>query len=253
MSPTPIFNEKATEKLRQAVRYPSLKGREQIVAEAIDEGADMNRRYALDQSTNNTTCALAESMHFKKYPLAKLLVERGANVDNTDHLGATPLYIAAKYGNLEMVQLLLDHNADVDRAIPKFNPQRAQPRWEAGSKEVYNAPIHIAIPEDAQSVTEDTLKIVTALVEHGADLSVRNDKGQTAAQRAASILGAGHPVASYLAAAEQEQAQGGYLEKLDSKPQPQPSPEKLLESEPGKAWARAIAQRAIDSGKMQRG
>ena len=48
--------------------------------------------------------------------VARLLLERGANVNAKDHDGWTPLIKAAQAGHTEMVQLLMDHGADMTAA-----------------------------------------------------------------------------------------------------------------------------------------
>lgn len=46
------------------------------------------------------------------FNLAKKLLTLGANVNDQDELGYTALAYAAKKGNVDMVELLLDHGAD---------------------------------------------------------------------------------------------------------------------------------------------
>jgi ankyrin repeat protein len=48
--------------------------------------------------------------------VARLLIERGANVNAKDHDGWTPLMKAAQAGHTEMVELLLEHGADMSVA-----------------------------------------------------------------------------------------------------------------------------------------
>lgn len=44
--------------------------------------------------------------------VAKLLLDRGANIDIIDDEGLTPLHVAAKYGQTKMVKLLVKRNAN---------------------------------------------------------------------------------------------------------------------------------------------
>ena len=51
----------------------------------------------------------------RKVELVEKLLNMGARVDAKDRNGATPLHFACKYGPLELVKLLLKHNADVNK------------------------------------------------------------------------------------------------------------------------------------------
>ena len=58
--------------------------------------------------------------------IARLLLEKSAEVNKSDEHGQTPLHIAVFMGKIEMVRLLLEYNADVNKAdnLVKFNNQR---------------------------------------------------------------------------------------------------------------------------------
>ena len=47
---------------------------------------------------------------------ARLLLDKGAEVDRADKDGATPLYIACQQGHVDVARLLLEKGAEVDRA-----------------------------------------------------------------------------------------------------------------------------------------
>ncbi|MBI4674005.1 MAG: ankyrin repeat domain-containing protein [Chloroflexi bacterium] len=59
------------------------------------------------------------------YAIAAKLVEAGADVNHKQADGFTPLMGAAQNGNLQMVQLLLDHGADVNARTDKNTSQFA--------------------------------------------------------------------------------------------------------------------------------
>lgn len=48
------------------------------------------------------------------YRLAKLLVERGANVDAQNRYGEVPIFFPFQGGDIKLVELLLEHGADLD-------------------------------------------------------------------------------------------------------------------------------------------
>lgn len=58
--------------------------------------------------------ALQRAVGGNHLELAKLLIERGADVHKTDKSGRTALHWAAIGGHHEPVQLLLDHGADIN-------------------------------------------------------------------------------------------------------------------------------------------
>jgi uncharacterized protein len=85
---------------------------------------------------------------------AKRLIERGADVNKT---GWTPLHYAATGGHLEMIKLLLEENAYIDAESPNKS-----------------TPLMMA----AMYGTEDAAKL---LLKEGADASIKNSQGLTAA------------------------------------------------------------------------
>ena len=63
---------------------------------------------------------------FGYHEIGRLLLDQCAEVNKSDEHGETPLHIAVFMGKVEMVRLLLEHNADVNNAdnLVKFNYQR---------------------------------------------------------------------------------------------------------------------------------
>jgi hypothetical protein len=76
----------------------------------IDRGADVNA-----QEENRLT-PLHVTSHFGHLDIAKLLIDRGANVDNwNDHgEGNTPFHMTAYQGHLHVTKFLLECGIDVD-------------------------------------------------------------------------------------------------------------------------------------------
>jgi ankyrin repeat protein len=86
----------------------------------------------------------------------RLLIASGVDINQGDvERGLTPLHVAVENRHLEIVQELLNHNA---------NPNKAQ-NW--GS-----VPLHFA-------VIEGNLEIVRTLIRHGADMNIQNTGGWT--------------------------------------------------------------------------
>ncbi|QKX59877.1 uncharacterized protein TRUGW13939_07019 [Talaromyces rugulosus] len=74
---------------------------------------------------------LCIAAHIRSYPIVKLLIENGADVNVADNGGLFPLHHAAHNGHMEMVSLLLKHGAKVD---PHEN-NRKSPLWLAAQFE----------------------------------------------------------------------------------------------------------------------
>ncbi|AIM36456.1 ankyrin [Sphingobacterium sp. ML3W] len=50
----------------------------------------------------------------KNNNISKLLIEAGANVNNTQNNGVTALHLAAQMGNIELIVLLLEHGSHIE-------------------------------------------------------------------------------------------------------------------------------------------
>lgn len=72
----------------------------------LKKGADVNEA----DEVGNTPLFFAAKIGDKR--IVDLLVQHGANVNNTNEVGATPLMLAAKFGNIYTVKKLLEHGAD---------------------------------------------------------------------------------------------------------------------------------------------
>jgi ankyrin repeat protein len=94
--------------------------------------------------------------------VVRVLLEGGANLDKTNDLGCTALHYAAHNGQLDVCRLLLDWGAKVD----PLNMSK-------------DTPLHYA-------AFAGNLSLVKLLVWRGADVSLKNDDGQTACDVARS-------------------------------------------------------------------
>ena len=118
-----------------------------------------------------------------------MLIELGANVNKVMDTGGTPLYIAAQYGDEDVVQALIEASADVNKAevddcvtplcVAAFRGHEAVVRSliEASvdvNKAMDNGgtPLYVAARENHETV-------VRALIEAGADVNKAADNGAT--------------------------------------------------------------------------
>jgi ankyrin repeat protein len=103
------------------------------------------------------------ALHFAPYKgnlaLIRLLIDRGANIEGRTKSGATPLIVAARNGQAEAVSLLLVSGALVDVAENRLTPL-------------------------AFAAMYGHTGVVRALIEFGADPSVRTKRGLTALDQA---------------------------------------------------------------------
>ncbi|NGP75042.1 serine hydrolase [Balneolaceae bacterium YR4-1] len=83
-----------------------LQGKNEIVRQHVEAGADLNQKDAY----GSTPLIIATT--FDKPEAADILIEGGADLEITNNEGSTPLHIAALFGRVEIVRMLLDGGAD---------------------------------------------------------------------------------------------------------------------------------------------
>lgn len=93
----------------------TAKGDLENVRRLLDEG-NININYTNPSQNDRTSLLMA--LLKNHYPIVNLLIERGADINKPDVDGATPLYIASSRGDEQMVQLLLNNNANVFELMP---------------------------------------------------------------------------------------------------------------------------------------
>jgi ankyrin repeat protein len=96
-----------------------MRRRFDVAAYLIEQGADVNykrpARHTPDRTRGQTP--LWWAANHGHLALARMLLERGADVNTPDHHGGTPLTQAASSGHLEMVRYLVKMGADVHAQI----------------------------------------------------------------------------------------------------------------------------------------
>ncbi len=100
---------------------------------------------------------------------ASFLIEEGASVNNRNHLGLTPLHLAAKFNLTKMAKLLLQNGAYEDVVSCSVNGEESS--FKSGFLE--KTPLMTASVFRSKEVAD-------ILVNSGADIDYRNRKGQTA-------------------------------------------------------------------------
>ncbi len=92
--------------------------------------------------------------------VAQLLLQNGAQVDIRNSAGQTPLQFASWFDRPQLVQLLIDHGADVN----------ARSKWDA-----------TALTHNSEKIRETNAyrEVVRKLVEAGADVNASDRLGQT--------------------------------------------------------------------------
>jgi len=72
-------------------------------------GVDVNK-----ERRNYAMTALMEASKHSKVEIVKKLIEMGANINQTDMCGWSPLMYAARYGSVEMLKILIEFGANVN-------------------------------------------------------------------------------------------------------------------------------------------
>lgn len=102
---------------RTALIAAASRGRNDIVALLLDRKAATGIRCALPQTRYSNT-ALTEALESRHPDTAKLLIERGADVNLGGSNDLPPIILAAGNGYAGIVRLLLEKKADVNR-VPR--------------------------------------------------------------------------------------------------------------------------------------
>jgi ankyrin repeat protein len=132
--------------------------------------ADLLRRGGADPDVKGQyeTIPLHSAAFFGKFEVVQKLIEYDADINARDEYGWTPLFDASRgrhFKDGSVLRLLLERGADVNaRAV------KATPVSTLGS-----TPLHFASENGA-------LEVVRLLLEHGADIEAVNVDGKTALQ-----------------------------------------------------------------------
>lgn len=131
---------------------------------AIAPKADINKTIE-EMNSYELTASLMVAVSKNDLAKAKQLLSNGADPNTAENAtSATPLFTAISNNNPQMVQLLLDHGANVTQVNEK------------GSLPIHEAASGNAFGKDKKYRANE---IIQSLIEHGADVNQKNAKGQT--------------------------------------------------------------------------
>lgn len=144
----------------------------------IDAGADVNARSAVDRTPLLLACTFAGNLDS-----VQALLDGGARIDVADGRGWTPLIVAARTGDMAMLQRLLDSGVDINEGTAKrLGPGNAmtQSAWAGSTGAVQllldrgfsTGENRLGLPLIVAS-THGWTEIVELLLAHGADANAR--------------------------------------------------------------------------------
>lgn len=164
------------------------------VKELINWGINVNATNGIIKSTPLSIAA------FRGYlPIVIYLVEHGADINSVDIYQRTPLYFAVKYGNWSIAKYLVEHGADVNISdnsggIPlnlvENNSTIVKLLVEHGSN-INKIDIHGYTPLHhyvSRYPSEENILMIEYLIDVGADRSIKNNEGKTAADLASPTV-----------------------------------------------------------------
>jgi len=120
------------------------------------------------------------------FPLANLLLEKGANVNIRNKYRETAIMLASYHGQTDMVKLLHSHGADIHHAgwnpllYAATNGHMATMRWLLDEKADVNAPSDNGTTPLMMAVRGNHVDAVQLLLSRGADMRRKNEQGENA-------------------------------------------------------------------------
>ena len=151
-----------------------------IVALLLKLGADVDA-----QDNDSMTPLLLVSQHRRPFfgydsqaqitETAELLLEHGASVHVRNKNGQVPLHLASQHGLSRIVEFLLKFGVDVDAR----DNSSITPLHFAVSSPFQRGPWVAPFDVDDSPMLQIVIKTIKILLQHGANLQVQNDKGET--------------------------------------------------------------------------
>lgn len=202
-----LTNENQTSSPNASLMDAAASGDTAKILESLKAGADVNARNNLWNSEFVESSTILIGM-WGGPPLAiaagkgrleatQLLLEKGAEVDGRDSKNFTALIYAARSGNVEIVRLLLNKGADpnahssdgrtaLDNAVRYRNYDICQLLIEKGADINYRKEGYYLSPALIEAIDRGQTKMVTLLLDKGADVNITGYLNRTALMAAAS-------------------------------------------------------------------
>lgn len=135
---------------KDAITTAVFRNRAAVTSILLDNGVDVN----LADYKGSLLHLAAEKWHNSRAAVARVLIEKGANLESMNDVKQTPLQVACESGSVEVARCLIESGADLDT------------RCRHG-----RSLLHLASSMD--------IKTTKLLVEKGADLEVKDEHGET--------------------------------------------------------------------------
>ncbi|KAH7346043.1 ankyrin repeat-containing domain protein [Pyrenochaeta sp. MPI-SDFR-AT-0127] len=140
----------------------------ELVSLYLDEGTPIDRRNNLRWTP---------FMQSPSASISKALLDHGADIHAATDQGITAIHQAAKACNQELILLLLANGANVHARTVREEPTCD---FDIGTIIVEgNTPLHLAVASAHGALNGQTLEVVTALLDHGADIEAKEGTGKT--------------------------------------------------------------------------
>ena len=167
-----------------ALHYACQKGHLEVAIALIRNGADINAWRYHDETVLMAACAARRGTHGVQRPdldTARLILESGADVN----LGSA-LFRAAYCNHVDVVRLLLEFRAEVDRREDAYGKTPLMAASEEGHEEVCRVLLDAGADVDASeekgrcalyyACAHGHTSTAQLLLDHGADVSARNGR-----------------------------------------------------------------------------